>query len=57
MLFRNKVGQLVNIEKNDFITDREYYLKICEIYKKNKTKDVVENIEDSSIFKYIMNLL
>jgi hypothetical protein len=46
MLFRNKVGQLVNIEKNDFIT-----------YKKNKTKDVVENIEDSSIFKYIMNLL
>jgi hypothetical protein len=57
MLFRNKVGQLVNIEKNDFITDKEYYLKICDIYKKNKTKDVVENIEDSSIFKYIMNLL
>ena len=57
MLFRNKVGQLVNIEKNEFITDKEYYLKIFEIYKKNKTTDVVEKIEDSSIFKYIMNLL
>ena len=41
MLFRNKVNKLVNIEKNEFITDKEYYEKICEIYNKNKNENVV----------------
>ena len=36
MLFRNKVNKLVNIEKNDFITDKEYYENICEIYNSKK---------------------
>lgn len=57
MLFRNKVNKLVNIEKNDFITDKEYYEKICEIYKKNKNENIVTEIKDAPIFKYIMNLL
>ena len=56
MLFRNKVNKLVNIE-NEFITDKEYYEKICEIYKKNKNENVVTEIKDAPIFKYIMNLL
>tara|TARA_B100001093_G_C26726899_1_gene970372 strand:+ start:701 stop:874 length:174 start_codon:yes stop_codon:yes gene_type:complete len=57
MLFRNKVNKLVNIEKNEFITDKEYYEKICEIYKKNNNENVVTEIKDAPIFKYIMNLL
>ncbi len=56
MLFRNKVGQLINIEKNDFTTDKEYYLKICEIYKKKETNIIVD-IKETPIFNYIMKLL
>ena len=57
MLFRNKVNKLVDIKKNDFITDKEYYEKICEIYKKNSNENIVTEINDAPIFKYIMNLL
>ena len=57
MLFRNKVGKLIKIEKNDFTTDKEYYLKICELYNKNNQTDVVSSINESSLFKYIMSLL
>ena len=56
MLFRNKVGMLVNIEKNSFTSDKEYYTKICELYKK-KDHTIIENIEESPIFNYILNLL
>lgn len=56
MLFRNKVGKLVNIERNQYTTDREYYTKIREVYKKDTT-EVVVRIQDAPIFKYILNLL
>jgi len=56
MLFRNRVGKLVNIEKNNYTTDMDYYLKICELYKPNTT-DVVVDIKEAHIFKYIMSLL
>lgn len=56
MLFRNRVGKLVNIERNCHTTDMDYYLKICELYKPHTT-DIVEDIKESHIFKYIMNLI
>lgn len=56
MLFRDNVGKLVNIDRNHYTTDREYYTKLREVYKKDTTEVVVE-IRDAPIFKYILNLL
>lgn len=32
MLFRNKDGQLMEINKKDYINDKDYYKTICDCY-------------------------
>jgi hypothetical protein len=39
MLFRDKVGNLIEINKKDYKNDILYYRKIIEIYKLNMNKN------------------
>jgi len=47
MLFRDNNGNIVNINKNDFITDKHYYKAISFIYGINyfaKSNNNINNI-------------
>jgi hypothetical protein len=43
MLFRDYNGNIIQINKNDFLTDNDYYKKIAEIYDIN-----IENKKENS---------
>lgn len=46
MLFRTNTGELVEINKNDFVNDKLYYKKIMEI-----KKPIMKNIETKKLAK------
>lgn len=46
MIFRYKCGKIKEINRKDFITDKEYYLKIMEIntFSIDANNNIKENI-------------
>lgn len=54
MLFRDKTGKLVEINRKDFINDKEYYTKIASIngiyFDKN-------NNNEKNTTQYILNII
>jgi len=56
MLFRNNEGLVIEINKNDYITDVEYYRKISECYnivfapKKNNTIEHIFKLSKEGVY-------
>tara|TARA_B100001063_G_scaffold243538_1_gene274420 strand:- start:6426 stop:6602 length:177 start_codon:yes stop_codon:yes gene_type:complete len=58
MLFRLSNGKHIEINKNDYLNDVEYYKTIYNLYnEQNKKVDIVDDIKNSQVRKYIINLL
>jgi 3-methyladenine DNA glycosylase AlkC len=61
MLFRLPNGSLLELNKNNFISDKDYYSKIMEIqnlYVKEETKNYVNSdIKDTPGFKKILAMI
>ena len=55
MLFRTLEGKITKIDKSDFLTDKQYYSKICDCYKKLEVKPTVDSKKNSSNTKFINN--
>ena len=57
MIFRYKCGKIKEVNRRDFLTDKEYYLKIMEIntYNINHTsnkENIVNSIASKVTIKY-----
>jgi hypothetical protein len=56
MLYRLGNGRLIELNKNDFISDKLFYQKIYNYYNINNCKPCVD-IKESKPFKKIISLL
>jgi len=43
MLFRNNEGKLIEIKKENYYNDKDYYKQICLIYNIQFPKDYIES--------------
>ena len=55
MLFRTLDGKLIQIEKSEFLTDKQYYSKVSECYKNIGCKPSVNNKKKETTAKFINN--
>jgi len=58
MLFRTNHGKLVEINKKDFINDKEYYKTISSCYgiTFNEYTNHTNNVTSTNTFNYILSL-
>ena len=47
MLFRDNSGKLIEIKKDEYVNDQEYYIRICKLYniKFPKSKSELERLQ------------
>jgi hypothetical protein len=60
MIFRNADGNLIIINKNDYINDVVYYEKIIKLYKNKKynlTQSNTNNTNNNYLTKYSHNII
>lgn len=55
MLFRTLEGKITKIDKSSSLTDKQYYSKICDCYKKLEVKPTIYSKKNSSNTKFITN--
>ena len=57
MLYRLKNGLLIEINRYDHFTDKEYYQALKSIYDKDQATDGECKIQDTESFKNIISLI
>jgi hypothetical protein len=57
MLYRLKNGLLIEINRYDYFSDKEYYQALKSIYDKDQATDGECKIQDTESFKNIISLI